>query len=91
MAAMALDSGYTEQNVREATIGHFWSWNGSESEMWERRRTAFEEVMGDSDSRISRIGHEGVEEMNKRKQAAMRREETMAVEGHAVARRRRRR
>ncbi len=91
LAAMALDRGYTEQNVTQATIGHVWSWRGSESQMWERRRAAFEAVMDDADCRIVGIGQEGVKEMNERKEAAMRREEAEAVEGREVVRRRRRR
>ncbi|MDE0222856.1 MAG: helix-turn-helix domain-containing protein [Spirochaetaceae bacterium] len=91
LASVALDAGYSEQAVIQATIGSYWFWSGSESAMWERRRAGFAAVMDDADSRIVRIGCEGAKEMNERKQAAMRREEVEAVEGREVVRRRRRR
>ena len=89
LASVALDAGYSEQAVTQATIGSYWFWSGSESAMWERRRAGFSAVMDDADSRIVRIGCEGAKEMNERKQAAMRREEVEAVEGREVLRRRR--
>ncbi len=91
MALLARGQGYGEREITQATIGHHWSWTGSESEMWERRRAAFEAVMDDVDCRVVRIGQEGVNEMSERKQTAMRREEEAAVEGPEAMRRRTRR
>ena len=89
LASVALDAGYSEQAVTQATIGNYWFWSVSESAMWERRRSGFAAVMDDADYRIVTIGREGAKEMNERKQVAMRREEVEAVEGREVVRRRR--
>jgi hypothetical protein len=80
-ALLALDADYSTNDIVAATLGQGWSWSGPESAMWAGWRSAFEELVDDSDSRISRIGERGVEVMVKRQQKALQEERREAVYG----------
>ena len=82
MSLIALERGYSTQEIMHATVGRSWSCFGSESEMWIGRRQPFEALRNDPDSGITEIGRLGVEYTTYRVEAALARERKKAVEGH---------
>lgn len=69
-AAVALDSGYSEEDVARAALGSSMEWSGDESEMWERWIGQFEELRPHADPRIRRIGDAGITMCEARRQRA---------------------
>ena len=80
-AVLALNYGFSCDDLVEATLGTGWSWNGNESEMWAEFRHAFEALRHDNDSRIVSIGKRGAHIMSKREESAQNREREEAVHG----------
>gem|GEM_PF-556156 len=60
-ALVAIDSGYTPEEIARATLPLSWSWSGKESEMWDQWTRKFEGLLEHTDSRIVRIGQLGAE------------------------------
>ena len=81
-AAAALDTGYTVDQIVEATQSLGWVWMGEDSDMWAEWRRAFEALFDDIDPRIVSIGKRGTEIMLKREQEAKKREQREAVNGY---------
>lgn len=69
-AVSALDTGYTVDQIVEATQSLGWVWMGEDSDMWAEWRRAFEALFDDIDPRIVSIGKRGTEIMLKREQEA---------------------
>lgn len=59
LATIALDAGYSAQEVFEACLGFVWSWSGSEAEAWLQWEEAFAELEDDDDRRVREVGRIG--------------------------------
>ena len=81
IAVLALDHGYSPQNMVEANLGGERSWAGHESLMWEELRRHYEELKADEDIRVSEIGEIGARILSKMEQRAKERERDEAVYG----------
>ena len=81
IAVLALDHGYSAQDVVEANLRSERSWAGHESLMWEEIRRYYEELKADEDSRVSDIGEIGARIVGKMEQRAKVRERDEAVYG----------
>ena len=84
-AILALDEGYTVDQVVDSTLAAGGVWSGHESGMWAERRIAFEALgaMQDSDLRVSRLARRGAEMMAEYESQALERERYKAV--HVVS------
>jgi hypothetical protein len=60
MAAIALDAGYSPDDVAKAAFGWVWQWEGDESAMWNKWARDFESVLGHEDSRLQAVGRPGL-------------------------------
>ncbi len=60
-AVMALDVGYSPEEIARATLPGSWSWSGNESVMWDQWTSKFERLLDHPDPRIGRIGQLGSE------------------------------
>ena len=85
IAVLALDHGYSCEDVVNATFGGGWSWEGRESEMWAKLRHRFEVLQRDDDSRIRKVGQLGAETVVIRETRAKKREREEAVHGYSVS------
>ena len=82
-AVLALDAGYTVDQIVEATQSLGWVWAGNDSDMWAEWRHAFETLLNNEiDPRIVSIGQRGAQIMLKREQEAKKREQQEAVDGY---------
>lgn len=81
IAVLALDHGYSPQDVAEANLSGERSWAGHESLMWAELRRHYEELKAGEDIRISQIGEIGVRIVGKMEQRAKVRERDEAVYG----------
>ena len=81
IALVALDRGYSVQDVLHATLGRIRSWVGPASEMWAGERRGFEALLNDANERIAAVGRAGIEYTSMREQEAIDRETAEAVEG----------
>ena len=81
IALVALDRGYSVQDVLHATLGRIRSWVGPASEMWAGERRGFEALLNDANERIAAVGRAGIEYTSMREQEATVRETAEAVEG----------
>ena len=80
-AILALDFGYSVDQIVDATQNTSHSWHGSESAMWAEWRCAFERLFDDFDPRIVRIGEQGSEMMLDREEKAKERERHRTIYG----------
>ena len=78
---LALDHGYSYQDVVEANLGSERSWVGEESQMWAELRCNYEELIADDDIRVSEIGKLGARIVDKMERKAKERERDEAVYG----------
>lgn len=81
-AMLALDAGYTVDQIVEATQILGWVWAGNDSDMWAEWRHAFETLLNEIEPRIVSIGKRGAQIMLKREQKAKKREQQEAVNGY---------
>ena len=81
MAVLALDHGYSCEEIVDANLGGSWSWQGNLSEMWAERRRHFEKLQHDDDARIGEIGRLGVGEVSGMESSAKDREREEAIYG----------
>ena len=81
IALVALDRGYSVQDVLHATLGRIRSWVGPASEMWAGERRGFEALLNDANERIAEVGQAGIEYTSMREEEATVRETARAVEG----------
>ena len=78
---MALDRGYSVQDVLHATLRRIRSWVGPASPMWAGERRGFEALLNDANKGIAAVGRAGIEYTSMREQEATIRETAEAVEG----------
>lgn len=81
-AVLALNEGYTVDQIVEATQILGWVWAGNDSDMWAEWRQAFETLLNEIEPRIVSIGKRGAQIMLKREQKAKKREQQEAVDGY---------
>ena len=81
MTLVALDRGYSVQEILHASLGRSRSWMGPASEMWAGEHRAFEVLLNDADDRIAGVGRAGMEYTSMREREATIRETAEAVEG----------
>jgi len=81
LARVALDSGYSPEDLAEAPHERGWSWVGKESMMWQGWADAFGALESHEDARIRQVGQIGRERAEERMQAAQKRERAEEVFG----------
>lgn len=81
LAQLALDRGYSEDEVAEAAYGEMHSWRGDESKMWEIWIEAFSELGTDLDARMVEVQRRGIEVATLRRDRALTRERDQQVFG----------
>lgn len=65
-AVMALDAGYSIDDVLEATLPTMWSWSGPESGLWTQWQQAFEAYAQNTHPRLAEVARQGTELMEKK-------------------------
>ena len=83
IALLALDQGYSSEEVFDATQAGWRSWEGNESDMWAHLRQQFEKLQGDDDRRIASVGRHGASKIAQREQRAHEAEREDAIHGIA--------
>ena len=78
---LALNEGYTPEDIFDAILPESWSWRGPESAMWAQWTTEFEDLTGHADARVVRIGERGSEMTRTRRDSCLERERLEAVHG----------
>ena len=81
MATLALDAGYSIDEVGDASRWSSWTWSGPLSAMWQQRIEEFQELVSDSDHRIVEIARREIEELTKVLQDQLERERMEAIYG----------
>lgn len=81
LAVLALDHGYSCEDVVDANLTGPRSWQGNASEMWTEYRHRFEKLREDDDSRIVEVGQLGALAVSGREKSAKEREREEAVYG----------
>jgi hypothetical protein len=81
-AILALDQGYTPEDVVQATFGSSWSCWGKESAMWDAWVAQFEAMREYPDDRIRLVAGLGRDRAVRSRDSALRRERAEAVYGH---------
>lgn len=81
LARLAVDAGYTPEEIAGATRGMMWSWDGEESAMWTRWAELFRPLADDGDPVVRRIGRAGLSEAEEHLQRARTQERREAVRG----------
>jgi len=80
-AILALDAGYSPEEIARATLPHRWSWSGNESEMWNQWTSKFERLLDHPDPRIICVGQLGAERARARRDRAIEEERAEDVYG----------
>ena len=80
-ARLALEAGYTPEELFNAIIGHHWSWEGNESGMWHRWLGRFESLSKNEDPDIQEVGKTGMKNVIDRMNHALQREKEEAIHG----------
>jgi hypothetical protein len=81
LAALALDHGFTPEDVAGATPGGTFTISGNESVFWQERCEDFRRLEDHSDPRLVQVGRLGRERMQTRAEKARRQERHEAVYG----------
>jgi hypothetical protein len=81
LAHLALDYGYSEEEVADAAYGGMHSWTGDESKMWETWVASFSELDTDSDTRMIDVQKRGIEVAAYRRDRARTRERDQQIFG----------
>ncbi len=84
-AILALNAGYSADQIIDSTLTEVRVWQGDESKMWAERRIAFEALgaIQDSDLRVSRLARRGAEIMGEYETQALERDRYESV--HVVS------
>ena len=80
-AILALDHGYSCEDVVDANLDGGRSWEGNKSEMWAELRRCYEQFKDDDDSRMIEIGQLGARMVAKLEERAKKLEREEAVYG----------
>lgn len=86
-AIAALEAGYTQADILRATRLTSWEWTGNLSDMWKKRKKAFEDFLADDDPRIAAIARRGSEETTREVNDHLKKEREEAVLGRERRRR----
>ena len=81
---MALDSGYTSEQIAKAVIPIAYTWSGTESQMWESWIAAFKAIPSDTPD-IQAIQNKGIAFAEERRGDALSREHAQRVYGRTYA------
>lgn len=81
LALLALDYGYSEEELADAAYGGMHSWTGDESRMWETWIASFTELDTHSDTRMIDIQKRGIEVATYRRDRALTRERDQQIFG----------
>lgn len=81
LALLALDYGYSEEELADAAYGGMHSWTGDESGMWETWIASFTELDTHSDTRMIDIQKRGIEVATYRRDRALTRERDQQIFG----------
>jgi hypothetical protein len=81
LARLALEFGFTAEEVARAARGMMWGWEGAESDMWARWVELFRPLALDPDTEIRSIGQAGLREAEEQMQRARAAERKEAVYG----------
>ena len=81
LAMLALDRGYSCEDVVGANLAGGRSWAGNESEMWAELRRHYEDLQNDDDRRIVKVGELGTRILAKWERRAKERERDEAIYG----------
>ena len=81
-ATVALDAGYTAEEIEEAIFSPMWSRSGSESEFWRRWIGNYEKLLSHRDPRIQKIGEIGKRKASRELDRSLREERREAVYGY---------
>ena len=81
IGVLALDHGYSPQDVVESNLDGERSWAGHKSLMWAELRRHYDELKADKDIRVSEIGEIGTRIVGKLEQRAKERERDEAIYG----------
>lgn len=80
-ALVALDRGYSVDDVTGATLGRSGVWSGPPSAMWADWRQAFETLLDDADPRIKKIGRRGADMAGEWERRELESERRQAIRG----------
>ncbi|MDX2056109.1 MAG: helix-turn-helix transcriptional regulator [Polyangiaceae bacterium] len=81
LSAMALERGFSEDEVFRAILPRSWGFTGSEVPLWQGWRDDFEKFESHSEPAVRRVASRGKSEMDRRLAAARERERMDAVRG----------
>lgn len=80
-AKVALEAGYSPEDVVAATFGSSWGWSGEESDMWAGWVQRFERLCSHDDPRIKRVGKAGSDRAQADQERALSEERKEAIYG----------
>jgi hypothetical protein len=78
-ALLALEAGYSSDQIADAAFKKLFTWSGNESDMWATWVEKFEVLCKHEDERIQEIGRIGRDRAQASKEAALRREKLEAI------------
>jgi hypothetical protein len=78
-AMLALDHGYTPEDVAQATFGRFMSWRGKTSDMWNAWVVQFDSMLTHPDRRIQLVAEIGRAQAARNRDHELRSERATAV------------
>lgn len=81
-AMVALDAGYTAEEIEEAIFSPMWSWSGNESEFWRRWIGNYEKLLSHRDPRIREIGEIGKKKASRELDRSLKEERREAIYGY---------
>lgn len=82
MAVLALDAGYSVDEVVKGTHRHSWEWSGAESVMWIERKQAFEKFLSHPDLRVTKVATRCIDDLEKQIEKCLERERSEEIYGH---------
>lgn len=80
-ARLALDMGYSAEQIVDAAFGDMWSWSGNLSDMWNEWLMRFDELQPHPDERIRQIGELGRGVAAERAERALKEERAERIRG----------
>jgi hypothetical protein len=81
-AKLALDAGYTPEDIEDAIFSLTWSFSGNKSDMWNRWIARYDRLLSNSDSRIQKVGEIGKAKALKNLERALKEERREAIYGY---------
>jgi len=81
-AKLALDAGYTTEDIANAIFLFGWSLSGNESDMWSRWIARYDRLLSNDDPRIQKVGEIGKAKALKNLELALKDERREAIYGY---------